>query len=100
MTATTARCVQNRWGDPNGHIARHEPLCPRCAALANAKVRRWSFLTGRTNGIRLTRDELLVFVREFNTAWNPETRDPDTALAAAVEAAVRHSVDRTERTPA
>jgi hypothetical protein len=92
-TTTTERCFENRWGDPNGHKARGEALCPRCAALANAKVRRWNIINRPGAGMRLTKRELLVFVREFNHAWNPETRDTDTAFQTAIESVVREGID-------
>jgi hypothetical protein len=89
----TGKCTTNRWGDPAGHTARGESLCPRCAILVSARQRRLNIISKPGAAMRLTKHELLVFVREFNTAWNPETRDVDKAFIAAVEAVVREGID-------
>jgi ribosomal protein S27AE len=89
----TERCHANRWGDPAGHAKRGERLCPRCTVLVAARMRRWNICNKPGAGMRLTKRELLLFVREFNAAWNPETRDTDTAFQTAIESVVREGMD-------
>lgn len=84
MSAPTDRCHRLRNGDLAGHAERGEPNCEVCNAKNSAKFKRHRLGTGRA--IRTTKADLLVFVREFNRAWDALDHDPERVFHHAAEA--------------
>ena len=80
----TDRCRALKNGDGEGHAARGERRCEVCNAKGSARYKHHRLRSGRT--VKVSKADLLVFVREFNRAWDALDHDPDRVFHHAAEA--------------